>query len=83
MVNTSATQSRNQSCTTEINEKLSLTAPITTKDAILQSRDLLVLGYRLNNDRMEQTRLLDLLEIFNNTLSRESLVKLQRLLLPK
>ncbi|RKF61680.1 hypothetical protein GcC1_154005, partial [Golovinomyces cichoracearum] len=76
----SAAQLRNQSCTTEINEKLSLNAPINTKDAILHARDLLVLGYRLTNYRMEQARLLDLLEIFREYTEQGILSKASKII---
>ncbi|RKF65364.1 hypothetical protein GcM3_122025 [Golovinomyces cichoracearum] len=57
-------QTKKQSNTTVKKEELSTTTPISTKDAIFQAEDLLILGYRLTKDRMEQARLLDLLEIF-------------------
>ncbi|CAJ2645491.1 unnamed protein product [Trifolium pratense] len=78
--NLSIAQSIKTSHITGKNVKIAPTAPKTTKEAILQARDLLVMGYGLANDRIEQERLLDLLEIFREYTEQGILSKASKII---
>jgi hypothetical protein len=54
---------------------ISPTQPSQAKEALLQARDLIVKAYSLTKDREEQTRVLDLLEIFREYIEKGTLRK--------